>query len=370
MLAVPPLNDDELIKKLTAEVLKVSRKSFGEKTYLLNDIPQRMNRRYSFMFRYHLQTENGEKIPILAKIPHQSWMTTIDEAVKSEQLRNEVQFEYSVMQSIVQVISNSRNPQLTAIYPLGCVDEWNAILTREINLKVLKDYLTTWPIILGSKPAWLEFTNILRLAGIWLKVVHDTFSTNAQTDLKSLNMLSLVQEELSLLEKKHIKSIPSLREKFVKTYDLIADKKIIMSSIHDDYHLGNIFVTPEFQVGAFDLNWKENRAIYEDLSKLLVDPPTRRLQVLCYGVTFRSSLRRNFENAVLNGYFDKSPIPYSIIWFYCALAVLEKWRNAEEMLEARQSLIIAFIRPAILFTIRRYFSKLVTKYLESAMYTT
>lgn len=361
---MPYLEDDTIIKSLNDEVAKIARASFGENTVVLSEMPERINRRYSFMFRYQLQKGNGEKLFLLAKIPHQSWMATIEEAVVSEQLREEVQFEYRVMQSIAQVIANSGESQLTAINPLGCIVEWNAGVTEEIRLVMLKDYLLKIPIILGLQTAWVDFENILELAGRWLRVIHESFSTGSRTELKSLDVYPRIQEELSLLENKNIRKINLLKNKFSDVYKLVAEQEVLLSSTHDDYHLGNIFVTPEGKVGALDPNWKENRSIFEDLSKLIIDPSTRKMQVISQGLTFRSSLRKRFENKILRGYFGESTVPYSILWFYCALACLEKWRINEEMLASRKSLLFSFLKPGLLWVIRRYFSGLIQTYLK------
>ena len=360
-------SDAELIDKLNVEVSNLTRESFGNNFVLLQGAPERIDRRYSFMFRYMIGEVGGIPRFLLVKIPHQSWMKTINEAVISEQIRAEIKFEYDVMNSIAKVVSNSGELQLCALNPVRCLFDLNALVTEEIRLVMLKDYLTKIPIMLGNKAAWSDFIGRLRLAGKWLKVVHKSFSTGREVVMESLDVFGLVTKELALLEEKNIRLVDSLRTKFKGLYDLIVNEKIPMSSAHDDYHLGNIFVTDEGKVGVLDPNWKDDRPIYGDLSKLIVDPATRKIQVALHGLSFRTSLQVVYEREILSGYSGNNSLSEAVLWFYCALAILEKWNNNEEILAGSKSRLLFPFRPFLLMQVRHYFSKLIHGYLDRGM---
>jgi len=360
-------SDAELIDKLNIEVSNLTRESFGGNFMPLQGAPERIDRRYSFMFRYMIGEIGGTPRFLLVKIPHQSWMKTINEAVASEQIRAEVKFEYDVMKSIAKVISNSGESQLCAINPVGCLINLNALVTEEIRLVMLKDYLVKIPIMMGNKASWNDFIKSLRLAGIWLKVVHKSYSTGREVALESLDVFGLVTKELTLLGKINFRLMDLLRTKFKDLYDLIKNEKISISSAHDDYHLGNIFVTDEGKVGVLDPNWKDDRPIYGDLSKLIIDPATRKIQVALGGLSFRTSLQVIYEREILAGYSGTKSLSEAVLWFYCAFAVLEKWVNNEEIMAGSKPHLFFLFRPFLRIQVRHYFSKLIYDYLDRGM---
>jgi thiamine kinase-like enzyme len=291
-------------------------------------------------------------------------MKTIEEAVASEQIRAEVKFEYDVLKSIAEVISKSGEPRLCAINPIGYLFELNALVTEEIRLFMLKEHLTKIQVMMGSKKNWDDFVTQLRLAGKWLKTIHTSFSTQKETALQNLDVFEKISGEIDHLEGKNARSLDLLRVKFKSLYNLILNEKIPMSAAHDDYHLGNIFVTDEGKVGVLDPNWKDDRPIYGDLSKLLIDPPTRKMQVAFHGLSFRPSLRTAYEREILSEYLGDNSFSESVLWLYCAYATLQKWNNNEEILNGGLSRPLSVFRPFILIYVRHYFLNLIRDYLN------
>jgi hypothetical protein len=361
------LIDAELIDRLNTEIAKLAHESFGDSFVLLRAHPERIDRRYSFMFRYSVGRNGETPRSLLVKIPHQSWMKTIDEAVASEQIRAEVKFEYDILKSIARVVADSSETQLCALNPVGCLVDLNALVTEEIRLVMLKDRLTKTSIMLGGNKAWDDFALQLQLAGKLLKIIHKSFSSENEALLKNLGVFDWVIRELDTLEERNVGSLNSLRIKFESLYNLIANEEVSMSSAHDDYHLGNIFVTDEGKIGVLDPNWKNDRPVYGDLSKLIVDPGTRKVQVAFHGLSFRPSLQAAYEREILAGYFDEKPFPEAVLWFYCALAILEKWNNNEEILAEGKSPLLSIFRPFLSTYIRHYFLKLVCGYLDRGL---
>jgi len=360
-------SDSDLVPLLSIEVENLIRDVLGEKRTLVHTAPERMDRRYSFIFRYAVVGEIEAESFVLVKIPHQSWMLTIEEAIASEQLRSEVKFEYDVLCSLEQVVSSADEPQFCAVKPLGVILNWNAIVVEELSLIMMKDYLVKSSIILGSQSAWKDFSEKLYLTGKWLRIVHEYFSQNKTVPLGSLDILDLVLNEIVSLEGGNISRLDIVREKVLKLYGAIVSEKIPLSSVHDDYHLGNIFVTTQGKVGVLDPNWKEDRPIFGDLSKLLVDPAVRKMQVALQGGSFRPSLQTMYEQKILSGYFGEKNFSKAVLWFYCAFAVLEKWNLSEETLKSMQSRFFYFLRPLVLSYVRNYFFRLVDRYLNKGL---
>ena len=354
-------SDAELTGKLSEAIARLVPRAFGEGAYLESLIPARINRRYSFMFRYWVKKPDQSRHSILVKIPHQDWVKSMAEAIASEQVRQEIKHEFEVMQSIYAVIQNSKHRLLFAINPVGgYILDFNAIVMEEVPLRMLKWYLAWFPILANNQLAWMDFERKLSLAGEWLRLIHDAFQQNRSAKLENLNVRQAFSMEIKTLEKITGDRLDSIHAPFQQLYESIKNVDVPISSLHNDFHLGNIFVTPDGKVGALDPNWKDGGAIYEDLASLLIDPITGKKQVFFQGLAFRRSQRERFERAVLHGYFGKTVPAYSLVHFYCAWTTLEKWRINEERLRSAPRVIR---RVGSLF-IGVYFRRLVRSYLN------
>lgn len=354
-------SDAELTARLSEAIARLVPEAFGREAVLESLKPARIDRRYSFMFRYWVKKPDQSRHSILVKIPHQDWIKSMAEAIASDQVRSEIKHEFEVMQSIHTVIQNSKHPMLFAINPVGgYLVDFNAIVMEEVPLQMLKGYLSRFSIWVDNTFAWMDFETKLNLAGEWLRLIHNTFQQNRVAKLEGLNLQQAIWIEINTLEKITGARLDSIREAFQQLYELVKNLDVPVSSLHNDFHLGNIFVTPDGKVGALDPNWKDGGVIYEDLASLLIDPVTRRLQVLFQGLAFRRSQRKRFERAVLLGYFGKNTPVYPLIYYYCALTTLEKWRINEERLRAAPRIVG---RVSSLF-IGFYFRRLLRNYLN------
>ena len=93
-------SDLELTQKLTAALAQLIPQVYGSGAELTSAPPIRIDRRYSFMFRYWAQTPAGNIHPLLVKIPHEDWVNSMAEAIASSRVGAEVRDEFEVMQSI------------------------------------------------------------------------------------------------------------------------------------------------------------------------------------------------------------------------------------------------------------------------------
>ena len=358
------LSDLEWTEKLTEAVSNAVPKLFGEDARLASNEPERIDRRYSFMFRYGVNSPKTGLHKILVKIPHESWMKTMDEAITSEHIRDVTQSEFDVMTSIARIIESSNVPGLFAIRPGVCFPELGALLVEEYPLRMLKTSLVNLHIILGTQKLWDEFEKHVGLAGIWLQVIHKDTSRGRTKPLKELGIQKQLDEEFSILEKMLGRSLGVLREKFQRVYGPLRESEIPLASLHNDYHLGNVFVMNNGRVGVLDPNWVEAGSIYDDLSSLLIDPVTRKMQVISLGLLFRPFMYRQYEEAVFRGYFGDKKVPLPQVYFYCALDILVKWRMDEETLSGDGSIPRALISKLVSPLIRFYFRRLISQYLQ------
>jgi aminoglycoside phosphotransferase (APT) family kinase protein len=359
------LNSDfELTQNLTAALTHLIPRVYGSGAELTFARPVRIDRRYSFMFRYWVKTQAGNIHPLLIKIPHADGVTSMAEAIASAQVRAEIRHEFEVMRSIYTVIQNSKRPQLFAINPVGgYLLDFNALVMEEVPLQMLKSFLPRFSIIMNIKPASTLFEAKLNLAGEWLRVIHNAFQSDRKARLGGSNVRDQFQNGIRNLEKLSNARLDKIHTAFMQLYEVIVDAEVPVSALHNDYHLGNIFVTPEGGVGALDPNWRESGIIFQDLASLLIDPLTRKMQVLFQGLLFRRTQKRRYEQAILQGYFGKTDHPYALVYFYCALTALEKWLANEELLRSRRSpwaRILTLIGSPF---IGSYFQRLVQDYL-------
>lgn len=357
-------SDAELTARLSEAIARLVPEAFGEGAGLESLTPVRIDRRYSFMFRYWVKKPGESRHSVLVKIPHQDWIKSMKEAIASDRVRSEIKHEFEVMQSLHTIIQNSKHPMLFAINPVGgYLVDFNAIVMEEVPLQMLKEYLFRFAIWANSASAWMDFEIKLNLAGEWLRLIHNAFEQNMVTRLEGLNIQQVVWIEIDTLEKITGARLNGIGASFQQLYELVKNMDLRVSSLHNDFHLGNIFVTPDGRVGALDPNWKDGGVIYEDLASLLIDPVTRKLQVFFQGLVFRRSHRERFERAVLRGYFGTTIPTYPLIYYYCALKTLEKWRINEERFRASPRVVG---RVGSLF-IGFYFRRLVRSYLNQGL---
>ena len=360
-------SDSELLEKLTEAISRLIPSVYGPDTRLEEDPPIPLHRRYSFMFRYWVKSLTRTRQPILVKIPHDSWMKSMQEAIESDHIRDVITSEFETMTTIANAIAASRNPRLDAIRPRAILPEYNALVMDEIPIQMLKESLSTLSITLGTRRSWQEFETQLQLSGEWLKTIHEISTSHKGMYLRDLGMLEKVEDHLNHLERPRDRSLGDLRRLFTRLYDCIKDFEVPFASLHNDYQPGNIFTTENGKLGVLDPNWIESGPIFEDLASMLIYPMTRKPQVLTLGLQFRSILQKRYEHAVLHGYFHDGPIPYSILYFYCAADALEKWQDNEVLLSSGNSRIVRNASWLLKPWVRFYFKQLVRDYLQHGL---
>lgn len=358
------LSDSEILEKLTEAIAHHIPSTFGRDAQLASDPPIALHRRYSFMFRYWVNSPSGMRQPILVKIPHDSWMRSMQEAIESDHIREVSTSEFETMKTIANVVTASQHPMLDAIHPRAILPDYNALLMDELSIVMLKGSLSRLSITLGTSGSWQEFKRHLQLSGEWLKTIHGMTSTHQDMYLRDLGMLEKVENSLAFLEGSRGVPTGELRRLFVRLYDCIKDRPIPFASLHNDFQPGNIFITENGKLGALDPNWIESGPIFEDLASMLIYPRVRKPQVLTFGLQFRSNLQARYEGAVLHGYFKDDPVPYPILYFYCAADALEKWQDNELLLSSKNSGMMRNAAWLLKPWVRFYFQQLVKDYLE------
>jgi len=360
--------DGEIIASLTARVSALLPPGLKP----LADSPTRMQRNYSFLFRYSYYRDQERPTHLLVKIPRETWMTRLDQTISVPSLKEDARREYDVLHSIANIVEALEPPGFCAINVLAYLDDYGAIVMEELELRPLKALYLDKYIIMNSSEHWKRFENCLARAGELLRHIHSKLGDEKHVPLRETGAWSLVDREFSRLDSiLPARSITKLRGGFELLYHKIETVESPVVTLHKDYHLGNIFLDGDDRIGILDPNWQAKGSIYEDLARLIVDPLTRKIQILSQGGYFRLPYARRFEKAVLSGYFGASQVDDRVLSFFSALMVLTLWRMNEESIKAPNSKVLhALLNRAFRIPLRRYFSRLTNEYLKRGLGST
>ncbi len=363
-------SESALIQQLTHTIACKIPEIYGRGSKLAEIEPDRLDRRYSFMFRFWMKRMDGSLQPLLVKIPRESWMRSLSEAIESEHIGDVIQKEFVGMDAIAKAIACSGNPGLFAIRPGAVLPEYHALMIEEIPIQMLKVKIMKPAVMLGSSQNWQQLEIELKRAGEWLKVIHDHYRSQTTASLESLKLDATITMEVAALEDMVKRSLDRPRDLFLRLYERLKADEVPLTFLHHDYQPGNVFITADGKIGALDPNWGEIGPGYQDLSTMLVYPMTRKEQVMLQGILFRPSLQQRYERAVLSGYCVDLHEPDPMLCLFCALTVLMKWRMNEELLRSGRS----WHNQAALFLvapwIREYFERMLCRYLRRGLKNT
>ena len=240
------------LQNLTNAIAHQMSLVFGEGANLDPATPAGLHRRYSFMFHYRIRLPDGIIKSIIVKIPRDAWMKTLHEAISSDHIRGIITTEFEVLNAIADAVEGE--PLLCAIRPLAILPEFNAVVMDNVQMRLLKTSLSRFSPSRVNSEHWKQFEGPLELAGKLLRVIHSRFATKQQESLESLRVLENLAESLDALGH-HDRSSNELLHPFIDLYESVKSVRVPLAGLHNDYHLGNVFVTPEGKVGTLDPNW-------------------------------------------------------------------------------------------------------------------
>lgn len=309
----------------------------------------------SFMLRYRVQAENGQPI-ILVKIPRKPSHQTITEALQNEYLLAHTRDYFDFMLATWRSFDRSQSPHCFAIHPLEYFEAWNAIAMIEAQGLPLKDML-----VLGRPPQTSGFQEHLKNAACWVRIFHERIG-----DL-GLEVVSRTEIEAAvdtLLADLHKYSRGRVKTASIRTSLLAAVSdgwRVPVARTHDDYHYSNVLISSDGRACGLDARRRSRRnPIYADLATLLLDPATRVASILTGGLLLPHKFFILARQSILNGYFEGQPHDDSILDFYCAITVLDKWMiNERRLASGAFEIAGVFLRPWV----RWYFSALLRRYL-------
>ena len=316
---------------------------------------------YSFFVSYPVQTPSGEQT-LLAKIHRKPYMATLNEALAADWLRSVAHDEYEMSKSIWRAFEEENSFGCAAVQPLGLMSEWNAILMRKVEGKLLKNHLMRASVALRLPSALAELMQYLGSSVKWLRIFHDRVSDAHIVPFPVNDALDLMNEILDKLssQSRGQVDIEPYRFALSRRLECVSALSVPVGLLHDDFQYSNILIGSDGRAYVLDYALNYRGCVYSDLATLMIDPQTREIQILTGGRFIAPGFIDAFNQTILAAYFDGASCHKDVLDFYCALAVLNKWSADEAEISNgwRRGLFPVFSRVA-----RRHYAGLLPQYL-------
>jgi thiamine kinase-like enzyme len=255
---------------------------------------------------------------------------------------------------------------LGAIRPLLHLEPLNAIVMEERSSVTLGRMISDWRTAMsGSKEGLASLLDAAFKTGQWLHAFHHTIHTSHEVEFSAEEFMKEVNDLAVRLETASRKTISAgfICELFSKNIHRLEFKRAPCSITHGDMTCDNVLYTSEKTVFVVDIKSKP-AVVYSDLGIILIHPETFKAQVLTLGLFIRRNVLKEYQKAVLEGYFGNNPADEALLNLYCAMNFLDKWATYEDVfykLKGIKRLITWFIAPVF----RLYFLAHIKKYLAS-----
>jgi len=274
--------------------------------------------------------------------------------------------QYSALKSIYEYFTSIDKKYLGAIRVLDYLPQYHAILTEEshdprLRQLFFRENRLRFPF--GYEGLSTAFHNV----GIWLHVYH-TMPKNEDVKVRHPYRHDYTEAITTLTD--HLAK--TLREEafFKKIASTIINKaqETLPESLplglgHGDYAMRNILIGPDARVTVLDTLAKWRTPIYEDIGYFLNGLKTSYPQIISQGLAFSSRQLTVYEREFLKGYFGTGPIPYTAVWLYEALALLDKWASTITHSYQKTSFIPIISQPQIIL-INHYFKRGIKELLD------
>jgi len=309
----------------------------------------------SFMLRYRVQVENSQRT-VLVKIPRKPVHQTITEALQNDYLRAHTRDYFDFMLAAWRAFERAQEAHCFAIRPLEYFETWNAIAMLEAQGRPLKEMLH-----FGRPPQTGAFQLHLENAARWVRIFHERIGDLSIETVSRAEIESRLDSLLTDLAKYSNGQVDTASIRTLLQAAASDGWRVPVARTHDDYHYSNVLISPEGRACGLDARRRSVRnPIYADLATLLLDPATRVASILTGGLLLPHRFFALARQSILNGYFEGQPHDDSILDFYCAMTVLDKWMiNERRFASGAIKSVGIFFRPWV----RWYFSALLRRYL-------
>jgi hypothetical protein len=357
--------DKPVIASINAQLESHLQEWFGDRSRFLEREPVVKSYPSSFFLRYTILVHNDAPKNILIKIRRHPKMHSLAQTMNRPELHINMPGEYNSLKVVYENKEKLQNG-LGAIRPLLYLESLNGIVMEERSSITLGQMIANWQT--ARSGAKEELTSLLDAAfktGQWLHAFHHTFHTSHKVAFSAEEFMKEVNDLAVRLETASRKTISAgfICGLFSKKTPPLEFKGTPYSITHGDMTCDNVLYTSEKTVFVVDIKSKP-AVIYSDLGIILIHPETFKAQVLTLGLFIRRNVLKEYQKAVLDGYFGNIPADEALLNLYCAMNFLDKWVTYEEVfykLKSIKRLIAWLIAPVF----RLYFLAHTKKHLTS-----
>jgi aminoglycoside phosphotransferase (APT) family kinase protein len=230
--------------------------------------------------------------------------------------------ELDALRTVEARLTEVGDPGFEAVRALGILPESTALVMEEFDGQPLHRFLVRRPF--RSKPA-LRPSTLARAAGKWLRILHDTPTSNQVVRQGTRREIvdAFVEFGSFLAAETDASDLEAIIEAGVEAAGRLPDPLPTVIT-HGDFAPRNILVDGSGHLAVIDLlaRWQAPR--FEDLAGFLVALQTSRANAATRGLLFGRTIAK-LEPAFLSGYYGSEPVPRHAIRVYELLLVLDKW---------------------------------------------
>lgn len=350
------MNKDAIIS--LAKTISIDlHKWYGSESVLRTDSVELMEYPYSFFVRFPIVTP-GESFTLLAKIHRKPYIKSLTTAISDTSLKAAGYAEYEITRKMWSVFSKENSSTFMSIQPLAYLEEWNAILMRKVDGKLLKEYLFTPSFMLRKEKAIEQLQNYLSAAVNWLRVFHYRVADMRLEKFPVQDAMDSMDNILNRLSR-HV-DVTGYRRALIKKISDIRSLLVPVCLLHDDFQYSNIIVENRGRVCVLDYAMNHRSCTYSDIATLLIDPRTRGLQVWSLGGLIPKKIIQSLDRTIIETYFRSETFHKPVLDYFCALAILNKWQ-ADESGNSNNPKTIPLRRLPTL--VRSYYNELLLYYI-------
>jgi len=348
------VTEQDIIVQLYKHLQKKIPDWFGKKVQKLYPIPNLQIRTWSYILSFTVILEDGQDLALRVKIPRLPDTPTIEHAITNGILQEYGWREYTALQAIYDVVHREPNLNLCAVQVLGYLSGFNAMVMVELPARNLEEMLFDLRMRFGICKLRQRFTNAIIDVGRLLRLYHETIG---QPKLESFNgeqFLADVEKSINKLSPSIADSVlDKLRNEFSKTVETVDLQKVTHASLHSDFTLTNIVITPDDCVAVIDMDaqssW-ERKPIYLDIARLITDIVVQKVKIRSLGFLLPQRYLDQFEIHFLQGYFGQHKIESRFFALYKSKALLDTMNWLEARIQSSTGisrLLASLLRPKL-----------------------
>ena len=277
--------------------------------------------KYSYHLRFALPPSTSSGRPAAVRVKVQALPTTpsLEAALlECHQHRSKAAAEYESLELLWQLFGNG-DPDHSALRPIEKIEPWGAILMEELPSEPLRRRLEARP---RGRANALDKRAFLR-AGTWLGKFHQAGPQERQP--LPIGLLTAQLEELDRqVDGGRFEIALSEVALLLRSLD---GRVASVARVHGDYHPENVLVTPDGRIAAIDLWPGPDTFAYRDLATLLTYTPLIKRHQITRGFLVSSSQHAQLVDKAVAGYAPDDEFDRAALAFFCALRILEKWRD-------------------------------------------